>query len=192
MAADWLASPAFVSPGGGAAAAAARARYNEILYLAVPLPDLEISNGVRARTAPWSAIALLSGALGSVGTNASRLLPYPQATVAVVADVVRGTRAGAGDAVLSSSLREVLVSALLPPALRAHVPTPALLLGEIRDGLAYRQSTAGRQSVEESRVHYASTWYCPTSPTLLAHCPSLRPLRILSPSGSQPTCSWAA
>ena len=57
-----------------------------------PLPDLEIVDGARASTAPWSAIALLSGALGPVGTNAARLAAYPQSTATVVAAEIRGPR----------------------------------------------------------------------------------------------------
>ena len=146
-------------------------------------------DGARASTAPWSAIALLSGALGPVGTNAARLAAYPQSTATIVAAEIRGLRT-ASDAVLSASLKEVVVGSLLPRSLRSHKSTPLLVLGELRAGLNYRSSSTGRQAVEESRVYLAAPWYRPAHPTQLAHFLSERALCALPYPGSQP--SWAA
>ena len=190
LAADWLASPALAALAGGAAAAVLqRSNLAEIRFLSVPLPDLEIVDGARAFTAPWAAISLLSGALGPVGTNAARLSSYPLGTATVVAAEIRGLLT-ASDAVLSASLKEVVVGALLPLSLRSHKSTPQLVLGELRAGLSYSSGSAGRQAVEEARVYLTAPWYCPAHPTRLAHFVGERALCALPYPGSQ--LSWAA
>ena len=161
-AADWNPAPALTAPGAGAAHAAARARFDEVSFLAAAsIPSLEITTGPRARTAPWAAITLLSGALGPVGRNPLRF--SATAPSLIVAAEIRGTNA-ARDAVLASSLRQVLINSILPPAFRSHSADQASVLAELQAGLRYRLSEDDKAAVEEERIHFIRPRY----PTLAA------------------------
>ena len=158
VAADWAPSPGLAAPGGaGAGPVRLRRHLAEIAFLRVDIPSLEIRTGPRATNAPWAAISLLAGALGPVGTNAARLAGYPTSTATVAAAELRGTST-AGDAVLSSALRQTLVGALLPPELHPHSADATTVFEELRDGLTYRANDAGRQMVEESRAYFLAPW----------------------------------
>jgi hypothetical protein len=156
-AADWNLAPALASPGAAAAQAAARARFSDISFLAAAsITSLEITSGPRARTAPWAAIALLAGALGPVGRNPLRIAPAAPALI--VAAEIRGSST-AQDAVLAVSLRQVLVSALLPAAFRSHLAEQASILSELQAGLRYRLTEDDKSAVEEERIYYVRPRY---------------------------------
>ena len=163
---DWNASAAFASPGAAPAQAAARARFAEVAFLSVaPITALEISVGPRAQNAPWAAIALLAGALGPVGRNHYRFAASG-ASVLVAAEI-RGNST-AQDVVLASSLRQVLVNAILPSPFRSHSPDQASVLGEFRAGLQYRTSDDAKAAVEEERISYIGSWFPTIARAVLA------------------------
>ena len=157
VAADWNLAPGLAAPGAGAAQAAARVRFTEISFLAAAsVTSLEIASGPRARTAPWAAISLLTGALGPVGRNPLRLAP--DAPTLIVAAEIRGSST-AQDAVLTASLRQVLVSALLPAAFRSHSADQPSVLSELQAGLRYRLTEDDKSAVEEQRIYYIRPRY---------------------------------
>ena len=162
-AADWNAAPALAAltaqqAGGQAGVAAAAARHAAIAFIAAAsLPSLEINTGKRATSAPWSAIALLVGAMGPARSNPQRLAADSQ--VLIVATDIRGDRT-APDAVLAASLGKVLAGSLLPPVFRSHSADQASVLLELQAGLRYRLGEDDKLAVEEDRIYQIDPW-CP-------------------------------
>jgi hypothetical protein len=75
-----------------------------------------------------------------------------------VAAEIRGSST-AQDAVLAVSLRQVLVSALLPAAFRSHLAEQASILSELQAGLRYRLTEDDKSAVEEERIYYVRPRY---------------------------------
>ena len=60
--------------------------------------------------------------------------------------------------ILSSALRKTLVGAMLPAELCPHAADATTVFEELRDGLLYRETDAGRHAVEESRAYFLAPW----------------------------------
>ena len=154
---DWNAAPALTPPGAAPAQANARARFNEISFLAAaPITSLEITTGPRARSSPWAAISLLAGALGPIGRNHLRLADA--SPTLIMASELRGDST-AQNAVLAAQLRQLLVSSLLPFVYRAHTADYEAVGSELQAGLRYRRSEDEKSAVEEQRIHHIRPWY---------------------------------
>jgi len=132
---------------------------------------LEIQTGALANSAPWSVICTLAGALGDVGTQASRLVET--APVHAVAEALRahGT-GGVTAAAMAFNLRSNILRATLPKFLRASNVTTEEQCEELGDAFVYKLSAADRRSIEQKRLDCMSRWYarrscpCPCMPLL--------------------------
>ena len=147
---DWDANPALTIPG---AAGAARTAALRIRYLGLANVDaLEIKEGALANVAPWTALCQLIGAIGNVGTPASRT--QETAKVQTVSETIRtNSTDGNTDAVLAANLRSTIMRASLPKVFRAQSVTADELSSELTDAFRYKKSTSGRQAVEEARIN---------------------------------------
>ncbi len=151
---DWDPAPAWTAGNNAAArAASGRVRFLGLANVA----SLEVQSGRMATTAPWTVICKLAGAMGPVGTQASRLVETSR--VQQVAELVRahGT-GGSTDAALALGLRGNVLRAVLPKVLCAHGVTEDEQIEELADGFAYKMSEADRRAIEQKRVDFTEPW----------------------------------
>ena len=118
---------------------------------------LEIASGPLATSAPWTAICKLIGAIGDVGTQATRMIEA--SCVQSTAETIRTQSVGGqtGGA-LAHNLRSNLMRAMLPKVLLSPGATAEEQSEELNDAFAYKKSDADRKSVEQKRVDNIAPW----------------------------------
>ena len=150
---DWNPLPAWAAGGAATRAAMAQIRFLSL----VPIASLEITSGPMEATAKWTLIAKVVGALGPVGTQASRACETSQ--VQGMASLLRRhTSGGPEDGALARNMKADLLRAMLPKQLRAHTGGPDDQGEELSDSFAYKISDADRLAVEQKRFDLIKPW----------------------------------
>ena len=149
-AAHWAAGAALAMPaGGGAAAVARRAALEQLRFLSLAsVLTLEDSTS----TLPSKATVFLVGLMGDCRTNdAARTDEMADCQVAAAA--LRGLfAAGSAAGTMARGLKDSLLQCTLPDVYLPASSDPDTLLAQLRDGVTYHSSQAGRAQVERSRI----------------------------------------
>lgn len=151
LAADWApASPFSIPTSNAAAHARRRAVMQQLSFIhgasVAALCDPHSTN------LPMLPLALLTGAIGSVGTDAARA--ENGGHLALVAETLRNfIGSDSSNERLSASLCRTISHRRLPFDLRAHITDAQHLREELEAGFEF-QSPNCRESIESSRVHF--------------------------------------